>query len=409
MFTIHQSKNLSGTVRVSGSKNAALPLLWAQKLVDNVIALSNVPDILDVQRLQEVIVIADDQSENFYDLTDPLVTKMRASILLIPHGLRKYGKVKLLGSGWCKLGKRSLDTFDDAFVQCGVDVEDWEYKTYTVVWTPQSEIILGEFSVTTIEAVLTYLAFHEQIEETTIRQIAIEPHVVNLIDFLNACGADITLGYDHSVVVKKATINASVTEFAVVGDYLETALFLWIWALAENSELTVTWCPIAHQTKTLYYAKQIGIDITIVDDQTFTVNSKNKANYQAPKKIESRLYPWFPTDILPKFIPILTQCHGITRVFETLFEWRFAYLNELENLWANIEILNPHQVLIIWPTPLKWNYVSSTDIRGWGAVLIAWVIAEWKTVITNEEMILRWYDSVIEKLQRIGVNIEHTV
>lgn len=92
--------------------------------MDNVIALSNVPDILDVQRLQEVIVIADDQSENFYDLTDPLVTKMRASILLIPHGLRKYGKVKLLGSGGCKLGKRSLDTFDDAFVQCGVDVED---------------------------------------------------------------------------------------------------------------------------------------------------------------------------------------------------------------------------------------------------------------------------------------------
>lgn len=80
--------------------------------------------------------------------------------------------------------------------------------------------------MTTVEAVLTYLAFHEQIEETTIRQIAIEPHVVNLIDFLNACGADITLGYDHSVVVKKATINASVTEFAVVGDYLETALFL---------------------------------------------------------------------------------------------------------------------------------------------------------------------------------------
>lgn len=408
MFTIHQSKNLSGTVTVSGSKNAALPLLWAQKLVNTIVALTNVPDILDVRRLREVIGIADSQSKDFYDLTDPLVTKMRASILLVPHGLRKYGSVKLLGSGWCKLGKRSLDTFDDAFEQCGVSVVDEDYKVYTVTWKPQSEVILGEFSVTTIEAILTYLAFHEEIEEVTVRQIAIEPHVVNLIDFLNACGADITLGYDHSVVVKKATINPSVSEFAVVGDYLETALFLGIGALAENSSLTVTWCPIAHQTKTLYYAKQIGIDITIVDDQTFNVSSKNKANYQAPKKIESRLYPGFPTDILPKFIPILTQCHGITRVFETLFEWRFAYLNELENLGANIEILNPHQVLIIGPTPLKGNYVSSTDIRGWGAVLIAWVIAEWKTVITNEEMILRWYDNVIEKLQSIGVSIEHS-
>lgn len=408
MFTIHQSKNLSGTVRVSWSKNAALPLLGAQKLVNNVVHLSNVPDILDVRRLKEVIGIADAQSWNFYDLTDELVTKMRASILLIPYGLRQYGSVKLLGSGGCKLWKRSLDTFDDAFEQCGVSVEDEDYKVYTVTWKPQSEVILAEFSVTTIEAILTYLAFHDDIEEVTVRQIAIEPHVVNLIDFLNACGADITLGYDHSVVVKKATINPTVSEFAVVWDYLETALFLGIGALAENSSLTVTGCPIAHQTKTLYYAKQIWIDITILNDQTFTVTSKNKANYQAPKKIESRLYPWFPTDILPKFIPILTQCHGITRVFETLFEWRFAYLNELENLWANIEILNPHQVLIIWPTPLKWNYVSSTDIRGWGAVLIAWVIAEWKTMITNEEMILRWYDNVIEKLQSIGVSIEHS-
>ena len=391
---------------VSGSKNAALPLLGAQKLVDNAVLLTNVPDILDVRRLKEVIGIADTQSEDFYDLTDDLVTKMRASILLIPHGLREYGSVKLLGSGWCKLGKRSLDTFDDAFEQCGVSVVDEDYKTYTVTGKPQSEIILAEFSVTTIEALLTYLAFHDAIDEVTIRQIAIEPHVVNLIDFLNACGADITLGYDHSVVVRKAQINPTVQEFAVVGDYLETALFLGIGALAENSELTVTWCPISHQTKTLYYAKQIGIDITIIDDQTFTISSKNKANYQAPKKIESRLYPWFPTDVLPKFVPILTQCHGRTKVFETLFEWRFAYLAELENLGADIEVLNPHQVLVIWPTPLKGNYVSSTDIRGGWAVLIAGVIAEWKTMITNEEMILRGYDSVIEKLQSIGVKIE---
>lgn len=408
MFTIHQSKNLKGTITVSWSKNAALPLLGAQKLVDNVVSLTNVPDILDVRRLREVIRIADIQSSSFYNLTDDLVTKMRASILLIPHGLRKYGSVKLLWSGGCKLWKRSLDTFDDAFEQCGVSVVDEDHKVYTVTGKPQSEVILAEFSVTTIEAILTYLAFHEDIEEVTIRQIAIEPHVVNLIDFLNACGANITLWYDHSVVVKKATITPNVEEFAVVGDYLETALFLWIGALAENSELTVTGCPIAHQTKTLYYAKQIWIDIEVLDENTFRVSSKNKSNYQAPKKIESRLYPWFPTDILPKFIPILTQCHGITRVFETLFEWRFAYLNELENLGANIEILNPHQVLIIGPTPLKWNYVSSTDIRGWGAVLIAWVIAEEKTMITNEEMILRWYDAVIEKLQSIGVSIEHS-
>ena len=92
--------------------------------------------------------------------------------------------------------------------------------------------------------------------------------------------------------------------------------------------------------------------------------------------------------------------------FETLFEWRFGYLNELENLWAKLEILNPHQALVIWPTKLKWNYVSSTDLRWWWAMVLAWIMAQWTTNIMNEKIILRWYENIVQNLQNIWVNIK---
>lgn len=118
------------------------------------------------------------------------------------------------------------------------------------------------------------------------------------------------------------------------------------------------------------------------------------------------IFPGFPTDLQSVFAALLTQAHGVSKIFETLFEGRFAYLAELENLGAKVEVLNPHQVVIIWPTKLHGNYVTSTDIRGWGAMIVAGIISEGETVITNEELILRGYENIVEKLQSIGVKIE---
>ena len=106
------------------------------------------------------------------------------------------------------------------------------------------------------------------------------------------------------------------------------------------------------------------------------------------------------------FGTLFTQCNWITKIFETLYEWRFGYLAELENFGAKIEILNPHEALILWKTPLKGSYVSSTDLRWGSAMVLAWIIAEWTTHITNEAIIERWYDNIIEKLNNIGVDIK---
>ncbi len=406
MLRIQHSSWLRGTITVSGSKNAALPLIAANYLIDEQVTLTNEPWILDVKRLHEVAQLAKEVSTHWrYDLTDPLVQKMRASILLIPVWLRHFWTVKFIWSGWCKLGKRSLDTFDQAFEDAGVTISDGEFKTYTATWTPKKDIILNEFSVTTAEALITYLAFHNDISEVTVRQIPVEPHVINLIDFLRNAGADITQHYDNSVTIRKATIALQHTSFGIVGDYLEAGLFCCLGAAVDDSNLTITWLPMNDLHAMFNICRQIGINYEIIDEQTFRVDSKNKANYQAPKKLESRFHPWFATDMLPKFVALLTQCHGVSKVFETLFEGRFAYLAELQNLGAQIEMLNPHQALVLWPTPLKWWYVASTDIRGGGAMLVAGTIAAWETIITNEEMIHRGYDNIVNKMQSIGIHI----
>jgi len=405
MFQIEYSPNLKWEVVISWSKNAALPIVAANLCIDNAIELLNKPNIKDVVSMETLAKSAIEKSKDFFDLTDDLAKKFRASILLIPFGLIKYGKVKFVGSWGCNIGKRPLDMFDDALVKAWISIVEWEYKTFEVTWTPKKNIMLLWFSVTAIEALLTYLAFANNFDyEINIYQVAIEPHIRNLIDFLNSIWANILLNVDHSIVVKPSKIDIQIKEFKIISDYIEAGTYFAIGAGAENSELTITWCDVDDLSAIYSVATKIGIDFKILDKYTITVTSKNKKNYQAVK-FETRIYPWFPTDLQSIFWTLLTQATGVSKIFETLYEWRFNYLTELENLGAKIEILNPHEAIVIGPTKLRWGYVSSTDLRCWGAMVLAWIMTQGTTHIMNEDIIARGYDDIVNKLQKIGVHI----
>ncbi len=405
MFKIEYSPNLKWEIIISGSKNAALPIVAANLCIDNKVTLLNKPNIKDVLSMETLAKSAIEKSKEYFDLTDDLAKKFRASILLIPFGLIKYGKVKFVGSGGCNIGKRPLDMFDDALVNAGITVTQWEYKTFEVTWIPKKNIMLQWFSVTAIEALLMYLAFANNFDyEINIYQVAIEPHVRNLIDFLNTIGADIHLNVDHSIVVKPSKIAVKEKEFTIIADYIEAGTYFAIWAGADDSELTIKWCNVDDLSALYSIATKIGIDFKILDKYTIRVSSKNKKNYHAVK-FETRIYPWFPTDLQSIFGTLLTQATGISKIFETLYEGRFNYLTELENLWAKIEILNPHEAIVIWPTKLRGGYVSSTDLRCGGAMVLAWIMAKWTTNIMNEDIIARGYDDIVAKLQKIWVKI----
>ncbi len=405
MFQIEYSPNLKGEVVISWSKNAALPIVAANLCIDNKVTLLNKPNIKDVASMETLAAEAIKKSTDYFDLTDDLAKKFRASILLIPFGLIKYGKVKIVGSGGCNIGKRPLDIFDDALVKAGISVTEGEYKTYEVVGVPKWNIMLWGFSVTAVEALLTYLAFTDKLTRTiNIYQVAIEPHVRNLIDFLNSVGADIHLNVDHSIVIKPSKIDIQIDEFKIISDYIEAGTYFAIGAGADDSELTIKGCNVDDLSAIYSVADRIGIDFKILDKETIRVSSKNKKNYQAVK-FETRIYPWFPTDLQSIFGTLLSQATWVSKIFETLYEGRFSYLSELENLWAKIEILNPHEAIVIGPNKLTWWYVSSTDLRCGGAMVLAGIMAKWTTNIMNEDIIARWYDDIVAKLQKIGVKI----
>lgn len=337
-----------------------------------------------------------------------LSKQIRSSILLIPVGLHKYGQIDFSNPWWCNIWKRPLDTFDYAFKCAGVDIiYKNDYKKYIVKRQPQKYIILPEFSVTATESLITYLAFLKNIDyEIKVSQIAIEPHVINLIEFLKTAGANIKLNYDHELIIKPSKIDIKQDSFKIIWDYIEAGTYFWLGAVADNSEIVLKWIDPNHLKSVFVIADKIGIQYEIWNDY-IKVNSYNKKNYKSCK-LQTMIFPGFPTDLQPIFWTVLTQTNWISKIFETLFEGRFSYLTELENMWAKVEILNPHQAIIIWPTKLNWTYVATKDLRAWWALLIAWTIGKWTTYITNENIIQRWYENVLSKLQQIWVNITKT-
>ncbi|RKW21502.1 UDP-N-acetylglucosamine 1-carboxyvinyltransferase [Candidatus Gracilibacteria bacterium] len=405
MFKISYSPDLRGEVLISGSKNAALPIIAANYLIDQQIQLENKPDISDVRSIEKLAEDALSKSTNFFDLTSELATKFRASILLIPVGLKKFGEVRFVGSGGCKIGKRPLDTFEDALHKAGVEITHGQFKTFKVVGKPKKNIMLQEFSVTATEALITYLAFLDNVDyEITVYQVATEPHVKNLIDFLNAAGADIHMGIDHTITVNPKKIAIKEPSFKIISDYIEAGTYFAIGAGADNSELIIRNVNVDDLSAMYNIASKIGINFKILDKQTLVVNSYNKANYKAVK-LEIRIFPGFPSDLQSIFGALASQFDGVTKIFETLYEGRFGYLNELENLGGKIEILNPHQALVIGKTELHGGYVSSTDLRGGGAMVLAGIMAKGETMIMNEDIIARGYADILNKLSTIGVKI----
>ena len=402
MFKLSHSENLTWEINVSASKNAALPILAANFLVDKKVSLTNLPNIIDVNILDKIW----DTYLQDWHLIWPEVERIRSSILLIPVWLYKFWKINFSNCWWCSLWKRPLDTFDKAFEQAGVKVlVKPEKKIFKVVSKPNKKIVLDSFSVTGTEALLIYLAFLDKIDyEIEIVNIAIEPHVIDLINFLKILWANIKLSYDHRVFIKPSKINIVNYEYEIVSDYIEAWTYFAMWAIAENSEILIKNVNPDHLNAMFSIANQIWIQYETGQD-FIKVNSYNKKKYK-PTKLQTMIYPWFPTDLQSIFWALLTQVNWISKIHEVLFEWRFWYFAELENMWARVEVLNPHEVLIIWWWKLRWTYVNSRDLRAGASLILAGIVAEWETFITNENIIKRGYEDIVNKLLGIWVKIE---
>lgn len=412
-FVVNGGKALRGKVRVSGNKNAILPILAASLLTDKDCVLENVPLISDVrvmcQILQELGVEVEGvgthclriNARNLkrYELDPLLVSKLRASILLMSPLLARLGRARMRHPGGCMVGRRAVGTHFDVIESLGAAVitgeENYEAKVKKL---RAANIFLDECSVTATENALMLASVTPG--KTVIEDAACEPHVEDLANFLNFMGANIK-GAGTNIIEIDGVKKLNGCRFKVSPDYIDVGTFAII-AAATKGRLTISGAREKDLRMILLYLKRMGVKFEIHGEFLEVYPS----NLVAPAgKIQTRPWPGFPTDLMSPLIVLATQCRGTTLCHDWMYEGRMFFIDKLIAMGANVTLCDPHRVLVSGPTNLRGKEVESPDIRAGMALVIAALCAQGKSVIKNIEIIERGYEKIQERLELIGADI----
>jgi UDP-N-acetylglucosamine 1-carboxyvinyltransferase len=414
-FIVQGGIPLKGEVSVSGSKNASLPILAATVLATEPVTLHNVPDISDVHAFLKILsslgaevsfnegtVTVNPAHLTASTIDEDLVKHMRASILLLGPLLGRFKEARLAYPGGCVLGKRSVHAHVHALSALGAQlVESTEEIHLTAPALTGAKIIMSEASVTATENALMAAVCANG--TTEIRWAAMEPHVQDLCKFLVALGAQIDGIGTHTLLVQGG-LPLKGADYTVTADYLEAGTLV-LAAVLTNGDVTVKNCPVDQLDSFWEKLEEVGANFTLGANE---VHVAPHGPLRAIEKLQTAVYPGFATDLQAPFAVLLTQCEGSTKVHETLFEGRLNYLPELERMGARTELLNPHQALVSGARRLKGGSIVSHDIRAGAAMVLAALIAEGTTEISDINYIDRGYERIDEKLRQLGAKIERT-
>ena len=410
-FLIKGGKKLEGKIFVKGSKNAALPLIVASLLIEGRIIFKNVPQISDVETIIEILkimgaeierddstLIINTKNVDYVDLVNPSISKLRASILFLGPVLMKFKKIKMSLPGGDIIGARPISTHLEALKNLGAEIEikngiiEGEFKKIK-----ETKIVLKEISVTASEIILMASCFFSKPVE--LRLLALEPHVVALEKFIQKLGHKIKGIGTHFVKINPIKNPKKEIVFEVPYDYIEMATFLAMGAATKSKIIIENFEP-NDLDSVLLVAKEMGINYEIKKNSLKVLPSKLKGT-----KIQTGYHPKFPTDAQSPFGVLATQAEGVTLIHDWMYENRFTYLNELNFMGANTELLDPHRAIIIGPTPLYGREVKSLDIRSGISLVIAGLIAQGETIIYEAEKIDRGYEKIEERLTHLGAEI----
>jgi UDP-N-acetylglucosamine 1-carboxyvinyltransferase len=411
-FVVKGGKSLKGTVKVNGSKNAALPIMCAALLTKEKSTLLNVPDIADIISMMKILegfgvktkfgkntLEIDPKNLRFTNPQNDLICKMRASILLLGPLLANFGKAQMAFPGGCVLGKRSVSAHTDSLKNLGCKITDeTNGLSIEVKKLKGSKIIMPELSVTATENILMAAAKAEG--KTTVSLAAAEPHVQDLCRFLNKIGAKIE-GVGTNTLTIEGAQNLHGTTHEITGDYLEAGTFA-IAAAATNGDVVIEGIETNQLDSLWQKLKEVGAEVELKENK---VHIKGNKKLKAIKMLRTAVFPSFPTDLQAPFAVLLTQAEGESKIFETLFEGRLNYISELERMGAKVELLNPHQALIKGPSKLKGLPIASYDIRAGAAMVIAALVASGETEISNINYLDRGYESFDKRLKILGAEI----
>ncbi len=403
---------LSGEIEISGSKNSVVALIPAAILCDEKVEISNVPNISDVDSLEEILrylnadiqknkdsIIIDSRKIINKEIPEEMSEKLRASYYFMSSLLGKYKHVEMYFPGGCSIGERPIDQTLKAYRALGATViEEGNRYTITAEELRGNKIYLDMPSVgATINAMLVATKAKGT---TTIENAAKEPEIVNVATFLNNMGAKIR-GAGTEVIKIKGVEYLHKAFHEVIPDRIEAGTYVIIGALL-GENLTIKKIIPTHIESLTSKLIEAGVDMEIKEDE-ITINAKEK--YKAVN-IKTQPYPGFPTDLQQPLIPFLTKCRGTSTVEETIYENRFQNIYDTNRMGANIIVKNNKIAKIKGVTPLYGKNVTATDLRGGASMLICGLIAEGTTTIDNIKYILRGYDNICEKLTKVGAKIE---
>jgi len=413
-FIIAGKKELRGEIRISGAKNAALKILPASILGDSTSIIKNVPVITDILKMDEILQSIGARitfEENVFKI-DPsgihssspderLVKKLRGSVVLIGPLLAKFGKAVFSEPGGCLIGSRPIDDHLDVFRQFGINIKLKDGKYFFSGKPKAGNIILSAMSVTATENAVMAAVLSPG--TTKIFVAAAEPEIADLANFLNKMGAKISGAGTHEITIEGVK-QLHGAEYSILPDRIEAGTYI-LGALATNSELEIGPFVPDHLSIVLKKLNDMGAKFKLIDHNGHSFIRTLKHSQLVAGNIDTRPYPGFPTDLQSPFTVLTTQAQGESQVFETMFEGRFRYIEELKLMRANIDILNPRTFIVNGPTKLFGTEISARDIRGGAAVVIAALIAERETIVNDVEFIDRGYEDMYGKLSAIGAAI----
>ncbi|QKX01526.1 UDP-N-acetylglucosamine 1-carboxyvinyltransferase [Wolbachia endosymbiont of Cruorifilaria tuberocauda] len=411
-------KPLVGKIKINGSKNAILPVMAASLLSSSSVILHNVPDLIDVHMMSRLlknlgakvnfiynkaykanhIFEIDCRSINNYAVSREIASKLRASFLMLGPTLSRFGKITTIFPGGCNIGKRLVDMHIKALEEMGAEIEIDGYNIIVAVKgkLKGKEITFDQVSVGATENVIMAAALAEGV--TTINNAAIEPEVLDLIDFLKKMGADIKVSNKKVTITGVEALNGCVHK--VISDRIEAGTYA-LAAVVTGGELMLEGINLSDIRCIATELESIGAKVEPLD-QGIIVSRKNC--FIKSINIATDPYPNFPSDMQPQFMSAMCIADGISVIEENIFENRFTNTSELRKLGANISI-NKNKAIISGIKNLYGANLYANDLRSTAALVLASLVASGETMISNSHHLWRGYEVMHEKLNSCGADI----
>ncbi len=412
---INGGRPLVGSVEVSGSKNAAIPIILATLMIDDVCVIENVPSISDISLSLEILAAMGCRirmlSRNTVEIDSrgakggispyELVRKMRGSYYLVGAELGRWGKAYVGLPGGCDFGVRPIDQHIKGFKALGAQI-----NVESGYIDAKADALQGTsiyFDVETVGGTINVMIAAARARGTTIiENAAREPHVVDLANFLNTCGAKITGAGTDTIKIKGVDHLCGCT-YAIIPDMIEAGTYMCA-AAATGGHLKVTNVIPKHMESVSAKLEEMGVKIIENDDsiEVISTGELNRVN------VKTAPYPGFPTDMNPQFGALLCLANGVSCLTESIFNNRFRYVEELKRMGASIKV-DGATAIIEGGQSMSGAPVKAVDLRAGVAMIIAGMAVKGRTEIEDIHYIERGYDDVVGKLRAVGADIKKVI